>query len=144
MTSDSNTYISFMFQDWCLAHLHLLLSPSFCLCLCSPSPHASPFWEASCWHALRGVLLIFLERHCRERERERKGGMKVTHCSRQQMHYLLVPTTAERHKSLSRDVSLLCLCCTNCTSHALCVFIIRIIMDRQFAIHVFMFTVNPL
>lgn len=63
-----NIYISLMFEHWCVARLRPLFSPSLCVCLCSPTLHASPLWEASCWHSLQGVLLIFLERHCTERE----------------------------------------------------------------------------
>lgn len=74
-----NTYISPMCEDWCKAHPHPFpfnFSASF-LCFCSP--HVPPPWEASCWHSLQGVLLIFLERHCRGSRRERERERNESH-----------------------------------------------------------------
>lgn len=65
--------------------------------------------------------------------------MKVTHCSRQQMRYLPVPTMAN---VTSHPAGM----CQRSASAALiapltlCVHVIRIITERQFAIHVFVYS----
>lgn len=95
-----NAYVFLTCQYWRVTRLRPpVFSPS--PCLCSPSPRASPLWEASCWRSPRSLIDMLRE----ALQTERNRGMKVTHCSGIFTVLFLIPLQFKKNHNLpSREI----------------------------------------